>query len=161
MNLREDWDRIRIHFRRSFRSSLHVSIASVGAEGQPCVTPIGTLFLEQKPGGFYFEKYPKTLPRHSEENTNICILGVDSSWWFWLRSLYRGAFLHYPGIKLYGKLGALRPAKTEEIAKLQRRMRRTRGMKGHTYLWIDMPMVREIQFEKATPIRFGEMTKHL
>jgi len=140
---------------------LHVAIASVSADGQPCTTPIGSLFLNNDQTGFYFEMYPKHLPRHATENNRICVLSVDSSKWFWLKALFKGKFDHYPGVKLYGKLGQKRMATEKEIARLTRRMRYTQRLKGHQYLWPSMQHIREIKFEKAEVIRFGHMTDHL
>ena len=161
MNLPKDWNTVREHFRRSFRSSLHVSIASTSIDGFPCATPIGSFFLNRDLTGFYFEMYPKQLPRHALENQNICVLGVDSSKIFWLKALYRGNFPSHPGIKLYGVLGQKRKATEEELARLARRMRFTRSLKGHHYLWPSMDSVREIRFNRAEAIKFGKMTSHL
>ena len=54
MNITENWNQIRQHVNKSFSSSLHVSIASVDEDGNPTVTPIGSLFLNKDQTGFYF-----------------------------------------------------------------------------------------------------------
>jgi len=161
MDLNENWDKIRSHFNKSFQSNFHVSIASVDAENNPTVTPIGSLFLKKNKTGFYFEKYPSKLPLHAETNKNICVLAVNSGTWFWLKALFKGKFSHYPGIKLYGELGERRKATEIELARLNRRMKATKGLKGNTYLWGEMPFVREIVFTKTEKINLGEMTRHL
>lgn len=74
MDLIENWGKIRMHFSKSFASSLHVSIASVDTNNNPTVTPIGSLFLNKDQTGFYFEKFPSNLPKHAEENRNICAI---------------------------------------------------------------------------------------
>lgn len=159
MDIKEDWKSIRIHFNKSFKSCLHVSVASVDVDNNPTVTPIGSLFLNTNQTGFYFEKFPSKLPKHAEENKNICVLGVNSSRWFWIKSLYKVEFKEYPAVKLYGILGKRRKATTDEIKRLNRRMRSTNGLKGNTYLWSNMEMVRELVFTKAEKINIGKMTQ--
>lgn len=161
MDIRADWDSIRKHFSRSFRTSFHVSIASVDPENNPTITPIGSLFLNRNRTGFYFEKYPSKLPVHVKTNPNICVLAVNSSLWLWIRSLWSGKFKTYPGIKLYGSLGERRKATSVEITRLKNRMRFSRGMKGNTYLWGDMAYVRDISFTWAEIINLGNMTRNL
>ncbi len=158
MDLSSNWDKIRLHFNKSFRSNFHVSIASVTSDNIPTVTPIGSLFLNNDQTGFYFEKYPTKLPMYSKINKKICILAVNSNRWFWINSLFKGRFSSYPGIKLYGKLGERRKAKEIDIKRLNRRMKMTKGMKGHKYLWGSMTMVREIEFTKAEQINLEKMT---
>ena len=62
MDIHSDWNIIRNHFNKSFRTNFHVSIATVDSENNPTVTPIGSLFLNDNQTGFYFEKYPSKLP---------------------------------------------------------------------------------------------------
>jgi len=161
MDLIENWTAIRNHFSQSFGSSLHVSIASVGDENTPTITPVGSLFLNSDQTGFYFEKFISTLPKHATDNNNICILAVNSSKLFWLKSLFKGRFDAYPDYRLYGALGKRRKATQTEIRALKRRMKLTRSLKGHNYLWNDMDDVREITFHKGEKINIGKMTKAL
>jgi hypothetical protein len=161
MNLISDWNNIRMHFNKSFRTNFHVSIASVDSDNNPTVTPIGSLFLNDNQTGFYFEKFPAKLPKHALTNNNICVLGVNSNRLFWIKSLFRNKFSNYPAIKLYGALGERRKASKKEISRLNRRMKMTNGLKGNTYLWKKMEFVREIEFIKAEKINLGEMTKAL
>lgn len=161
IKIKTDWDVIREHFNLSFRSNFHVSIASVDKESNPTVTPVGSLFLNDNQTEFYFEKYPKKLPKHAESNPNVCVLGVNSSTFFWIKSLFSQKFKKYPGIKLYGQLGAQRKATDHEIKRLQRRMKATKMLKGNSYLWGNMQNVRDITFTKAEKINLGEMTKDL
>ena len=161
MDIQANWILIRQHFNQSFRSSFHVSIASVGADNNPTVTPIGSLFLNDNQIGFYFEKFPSKLLVHAQTNPNICVLGVNSNTWFWLKSLFRGRFDAYPAVKLYGVLGERRAATEQELARLRRRMQLTKGLKGNTYLWGSMNFVRDITFVRAEKINLGGMTKLL
>ncbi len=161
MNLQSDWQKIRTHFSKSFWTNLHVSMASVDSNHKPTVTPIGSLFLDKTPSGFYFEKFPSKLPQHAKTNPNICILAVNSGKWMWLKALFKGKFEAYPALKLYGQLGERRAATEEEIKRLNRRMRRTKGWKGHEYLWGNMTEVREVSFTKVEKINLGAMTQEL
>ncbi|NNK82624.1 MAG: hypothetical protein HKO92_05850 [Flavobacteriaceae bacterium] len=135
MNIKTDWNLIRKHFNKSFSSNFYVSVASVGFDSNPTVTPIGSLFLNDNQTGFYFEKFPSKLPLHSKANKNICILGVRSGSFFWLKALFKGKFTSNPAIKLYGELGEKRKASEKEIKRLNRRMKITNGLKGNVYLW--------------------------
>jgi hypothetical protein len=161
MDLKSNWTEIRKHFNQSFRTNFFVSIASVDKDNNPTVTPIGSLFLNRDQTGFYFEKYPTKLPEHTKNNKNICILAVNSGTLFWLKSLFKGQFKTNPAIKLYGELGERRKATEKELNRLDRRMKATKGLKGNTYLWGSMPIVRELTFTKAEKINLGKMTEHL
>ena len=161
MDLIENWSAIRKHFSQSFGSSLHVSIASVDADNTPTVTPVGTVFLNKDQTGFYFEKFIATLPKHAEHNNTICILAVNSSKLFWLKSLFKARFDTYPAYRLYGKLGERREATEAEIRALKKRLKTTRRLKGHKYLWGTMNEVREITFHKGEKINIGKMTQAL
>jgi len=161
MDIQQNWKLIRKHFRRSFRSNFHVSIASVDEHNMPTVTPIGSLFLNKDQTGFYFEKFPALLPLHTKANKNICILAVNSKSRFWLKALLLGKFYSYPGIKLYGTLGERRKATEKEKARLDRRMQFTKGLTGNTYLWRTMEYVREVQFNRVEKVHLGKMTGEL
>ncbi len=161
MNILTDWDKIRRHFNKSFRSNLYVSVASVDSKNNPSVTPFGSLFLNDDQTGFYFEKFPSKLPTHATNNLKICILGVNSNRMFWIKSLFMGRFNDYPAIKLYGELAEKRKASEREIKRLKRRMKITSMLKGNDYLWKDMEFVREVKFTHAEKINLGKMTKDL
>lgn len=161
MDIKADWNKIRRHFNKSFRSNFYISLASVDMENKPTVTPIGSLFLNDNQTGFYFEKFPSKLPLHAKANPNICALGVNSGTLFWLKSLLFGRFKDYPAIKLYGELGVKRKATEKESTRLKRRLKATKGLKGNKYLWGDMEYVREIKFTKAEKIKLGKMTREL
>lgn len=158
MNLIQDWPSIRTHFNKSIQSSLHVSIASVGIDDKPTVTPVGSLFLNGDQTGFYFEIFVSKLPLHEKKNKNICVLAVNSNKWVWLKALFKLKFKSNPAIKLYGELGKKRPATDIEISRLNRRMKATKGLKGNKYLWSNTPIVREIKFSEVEGINLGKMT---
>lgn len=161
IDIQKDWKKIKDHFRKCIRNNMHIVIGSVDADHNPTVIPIGSLFLNDDQTGFYFEKFATKLNKNSEHNKNICILAVNSNKWFWMRSLYKGKFSDYPGVKLYGELGEKRDATSKEFRAFQRRVRKTKRLKGYHYLWKDMAQIREIKFTKAEKINLGTMTKEL
>ena len=161
MDLIENWSKIRTHFRASLRGNLHVAISSVCEDGTPTVSPVGSLFLNDNQTGFYFEKYVTKLPQNASDRAQICVLGVNSSKLFWIRSLFKGKFGKYPAVKLYGTLGVKREASEKEKARLKRLVRSTNWLKGNKYLWSEMSYVREIAFHKAEKINLGNMTSDL
>ena len=160
LDIKTHWSSIHRHFMQSFSSNFHVSIASINAESLPVNTPIGSLFLNRDYTGFYFEKYPSTLPENAKSNPEVCILAVNSGMLFWVRSLFKNKFDLYPGVRLYGTLGALREPSESETSRLKRRMKTTRFLRGNKTLWGDMHQVREINFHKAEIIQLGKMTHH-
>jgi len=161
MELKSNWKEIKNHFSKSFKTNFHVSIASVDEDNNPTVTPIGSLFLNNNQTGYYFEKYPQKLPTHAKNNSNICVLSVNSGVLFWIKSLFGGEFKNYPAIKLYGKLGERREATAVEIKRLNARMKSTKRLKGNSYLWGKMTFVRDILFTKVEKINLGGMTEKL
>lgn len=158
MDLISNWKDIKTLFKQSFSSSFHFAIASVTESGEPHATPIGSLILGKPGHGFYFEKFTQHLPLNYASNKQICVLAVNSSKWFWLKSLISGGFAHPPAVRLHGVVGELRDATEEEIAIWQRRVRRVSFSKGHAMMWRSMSMVRDIQFTKMEPVNLGKMT---
>ena len=114
MEIENDWDLVKSHFKKSFKSSFHFSVSSINPDGSPQITPIGSLILGKPGHAIYFEKFPCQLPRNLEINNAICILAVNSSKWFWLKSLLKGNFTHPPALRLHGKTGQLRKATETE-----------------------------------------------
>lgn len=161
MDIKTDWKLIKTHFNTSFKTSLSVSIASVDNNNKPTITPIGTFFLNKDQTGFYFERFSAKLSINAESNKNICVLGVNSSKWFWIKSLYKLKFSSQPAIRLYGELGEKRKATEIEISRLNRRMNSTKRLKGNAYLWGNMKFVREIKFKEAEGMKIGRMTNEL
>jgi len=159
MELNENWGNIKRLFKQSFRSSFHYAIATVSEQGEPHVTPIGSLILGDVGQGMYFEEYPRQLTRNLAKNKQVCVLAVNSSPWFWLKSLIRGRFSEPPAVRLYGVVGEVREATDKEIALLQRRVRKVSFTKGHAMLWKKMSKVRDVKFSRMEPVLIGEMTR--
>ena len=161
MSIDEHWAEIKQLFRQSFTSSFHYAIATVNEKGEPHVTPIGSLVLGKPGRGLYFEEFPTQLPRNLEQNNQVCVLAVNSSRWFWVKSLIAGKFATLPAVRLYGRVGAVREATRREIKLWQQRVKRVSLTKGHAIMWANMKTVREIEFSRVEPIRLGEMTRDL
>ncbi|WP_299104075.1 hypothetical protein [uncultured Tenacibaculum sp.] len=162
MDIKKEWKTIRRHVTESFKTSLHVSIATVSKENGPLITSIGTLFLNKDQTGFYFEKFSSKLTSNAATNNQVCVLAVNSSKWFWIKSLYKSRFAKHPALKLYGGLGEKRKATEIELKRLERRMKLLKGLKGHTYLWGEgMDTVREISFNRGEKMKLGKMTAYL
>ncbi|NVK51561.1 MAG: pyridoxamine 5'-phosphate oxidase family protein [Flavobacteriaceae bacterium] len=158
MDLIKDWKIIKKHISESFKTNLHVSIASVSNKGNPSVRPIGTLFLNDNQTGFYFEKFSSGLfSQNAKGNNKVCVLAVNSSKTFWVKSLFNGSFKKHPALKVYGELGQKRKATKTELYALKRRMRNTKSLKGHKYLWGEMDFVRELTFTDVEVMKLGKM----
>ena len=161
MEIGRHWKTIKMVFKESLNSSLHYAVATVNEDGSPHVTPIGALFLRDDTTGFYFDKFPVTMPRNLEQNRRICILAVNSNPSFWQKSLVAGKFDIPPAVRLMGFAGEKREATEEEIAKWQNHVQLARGTKGYDIMWKDMRMVRDIYFDSFEPVSCGEMTQDL
>ncbi|MEJ2456230.1 MAG: pyridoxamine 5'-phosphate oxidase family protein [Candidatus Thiodiazotropha sp.] len=157
----QHWPVIKRLFRDALATSTHYAIASVSPNGEPHVTPIGSLILDRPGYGYYFEAFARQLPKNLEHNRQVCVLAVNSSRWYWLKSLLGGRFASPPALRLLGTAGELRPATDAEIARWQRRVRSARHTRGHKLIWRDMNMVREIEFQRIEPVRIGPMTAGL
>lgn len=130
-----EWSLVKNVFSKAQKANMHVNIASVSIEGIPNVTPIGTVFLNDDGTGFLFDSFSKQLAENLQTNNNICISAVNSSKLFWLSSFIQGQFSSYPGVRLYGELGDLRPATQEEKLKVNRRIQSLKWTKGSKF-WV-------------------------
>ena len=155
----KEWNWIRDLFRRSFASSFHAAVASVDSSGGPHITPIGSLMLGEPGRAVYFEKFPKNLPTNLASNQEICVMLVDSSRWFWLRSLMRGRFAKAPAVRLYGVVGDKRDASEAEVQRWQKRVQSAKWTKGHAMIWREMGQVREVVFTRFEAVQIGQMTE--
>jgi hypothetical protein len=161
MVIKENWKEIKALFKQSFKSSFHYAIATVNEEGEPHVTPIGSLILGKPGQGLYFEKFPRQLPQNLKTHKQVCVLAVNSSRWFWIKSLVRGRFSSPPAVRLHGTAGETREATEKELALWQERVKRVGFSKGHAIMWRSMSMVRDIEFTRMEPVQIGAMTRGL
>ncbi len=143
----ENWPTIRRNFRYGFATNLHVSIATVGADGQPQVTPIGSFFLNRDGfSGFYFEIFTSSIPKNAAANPKVCIMAVNSGRWYWLKSMITGRFATPPMTKIYGTIGERRAPSADEIERGNRRLGRMKSFPGGKKLFGNMAFVREVHF---------------
>ncbi len=161
MELVRDWSLVKQIFKEAFSTSSHFSVASVNAQGEPHVTPIGSLILGETGKGIYFEKFTRQLPENYQHSRRVCVMAVNSSQWFWLKSLLAGRFQRPPALRLYGEVGELRPATDKELALWQKRVHSARFTKGHKLMWREMSMVRDITFDRVEAVNIGKMTQGL
>ena len=161
MDIKENWKEVQKVFGESFKSSFHCAVASVNEHGEPHVTPIGSLILVGRGHGYYFEEFPEQLPRNLEKNKQVCVLAVNSSRWFWIKSLFAGKFSDPPALRLHGTVGDSRKATEREIKLWHKRVRAARFTKGYAIMWKEMKMVRDINFSRIEPVKVGEMTNNL
>lgn len=161
MNVHENWREVKALFRESFKSSFHYAISTVAENGEPHVTPIGSLILGKPGEGFYFEKFTQHLPKNIGSNNRVCVLAVNSSKWFWFKSLLGGKFRLPPAVRLYGTAQELRPATEQEMAVWRKRVKSVRFTKGHKLMWSEMNTVRVIWFDRIEPVHIGQMTHGL
>ncbi|OLO99184.1 pyridoxamine 5'-phosphate oxidase [Mycolicibacterium porcinum] len=155
------WTTITEIVGRAKKSSLHCAIASTDADGAPHVTPVGTLFLRDDCTGFYFDQYTSALARNVDRDPRVCVMAVDTGRLFWLRSLMTGRFTAPPAVRIYGTVGALRPATSPELEQVRRSVRAMQRLKGGKMLWSDFSQVRDIAFTGFRPVRYPVMMSHL
>ena len=113
-----EWSHIHKVVNDAQKAATHCSIATVDAQLQPTITPIGTLFLKDNQTGFFFDTYAESFKENLPQNNKACIQAINSSRLFWLKSLLKGQFSDYPGVRLYVEIGELRPATHEELAQI-------------------------------------------
>tara|TARA_B100001063_G_C16485871_1_gene414939 strand:+ start:29 stop:535 length:507 start_codon:yes stop_codon:yes gene_type:complete len=157
MNIMEDWSKVKKVLEVGQASTIYCSIATVSTNGIPHITPVGTVFLRDDQTGYFFDHYAESLGKNIDLNPNVCIMAVNSGRLYWLRSLIKGRFVSPPGVRLYGKAGAIRPASAEEIEKIEKRVKPTQFLKGARALWSGFTHVRDIEFTSYKPITYPVM----
>ncbi len=148
-----DWQVIRRIFRDGFASNFQFSVASVGEEGAPHVTPIGSLVLESPGHGFYFEEYAGGLARRLQRDQRVCVMALNCGRWELLKALWRGEARRPLGVRLHGTVGERREATDDERDRFHRRVRRLRFLRGHALVWGRLRTVREVHFHAFEPVR--------
>jgi hypothetical protein len=103
MNLQE-WQHIHKVVNDAHKVAMYCSIATVDAQLQPTITPIGSLFLRENQTGFFFDTYAESFKEHLPQNNKACIQVVNSSRLFWLKSLFKGKFRIIPVCDCISKL---------------------------------------------------------
>jgi hypothetical protein len=148
-----DWQTIRAVFRAGFGTGFHHAVATLGEDGSPQLTPIGSLVLGEVGRGFYIESYALGLARRLDRDPRICIMAVNGGRWELLKALWRGKADRPFGVRLLGTAGARREATAEELEHFSRRVRPLRFLRGHALLWGKMRTVRDVRFHAFEPVR--------
>ena len=130
MILEKDWKNIQRIFKLAQKASIHASIATVDQYGQPNITPIGTVFLNDNQTAYFFDTFTERLGENLSQNSKACIQAVNSGKLFWLISLIQGNFSDYPGVRLYVEIGDLRPATEQEKLAVEQRVKPLQWTKG-------------------------------
>ena len=159
MNMNKDWALIKKLFNQATNSSGHHALASVDEDGNPHITPIGSLVLGKAGKGIYFERFTANMPKNFEANKHVCVLAVNGSKWFWLKAILLGRFSSPPAVRLFGEVGEKRQATKAELELWNKRVGGLSFTKGYKEMWAGMSMVRDITFSEAKPVMIGKMTK--
>ena len=154
---KQEWQHIGKVMNDAQKAAMHCSIATVDAQLQPTITPIGTLFLRENQSGFFFDTYTESLQQNLPQNSKACIQAVNSSRLFWLKSLFKGPFSDYPGVRLYVEIGDLRLANAEELAQISRRIQSLKWTKGSQLIWSDFTHVRDFTVQSFRWVKYPKM----
>ena len=161
MDIKQHWPEILNVLQNGKKSNRYFSIATVDKNGNPHVTPIGHVFFRDDMTGFYFDAYSKAMPENYQANRNICLMSVNSSTGFWLKSLFKGKFSSAPAVRLMGEVSDARQATSQEITQLKNSIKITRALKGHKLLWGDLSRVRDMRFTEFSPAKYPVMCEDL
>ncbi|OAL79264.1 pyridoxamine 5'-phosphate oxidase [Acinetobacter sp. SFB] len=153
----QEWRHIRKVVNDAQKSALHCSIATVDAQLQPTTTPIGTVFLRENQTGFFFDSYAESFKENLPQNNKGCIQAVNSSRLFWLKSLVKGEFSDYPGVRLYVEIGQLRPASHQELTQIFQRIQSLKWSKGSQLIWSDFTHVRDFTVHSFKWVKYPKM----
>ncbi len=161
MDIKQHWPEILNVLKNGKKSNRFFSIATVDKNGNPHVTPIGHVFFRDDMSGYYFDAFSKAMPENFQTNRKICLMSVNSSTGFWLKSLFKGKFDSAPAVRLMGEVSEARDATTEEIKQLKNSIKITSPLKGHKMLWNDLTRVRDMKFNEFSPAKYPHMCEDL
>jgi hypothetical protein len=117
------------------KSQPYCSIATVNQNGQPHNTPIGSVFLENESKGYYLEMYTRSIAANAKENNKACIMVVNASIWYWLKSLFKGKFVSPLGARIYVELKEKRIGTDLEKNRFLKKVKPLKFTKGYKKLW--------------------------
>jgi hypothetical protein len=141
------------------KNSTYCSISTISKEGHPHTSPIGSVYLTTPNEGYFIEMF--TTSFKDKVGEKACIMAVNVSIIFWLKSLIMGSFKTLPGIRLYITIDEARKITEEEYNHFQKKVRPFKGLKGHAIMWSRATYVRPFRIEGNKPVSIGLMTKHL
>ncbi len=158
MDIGNHWKEIKQTFRECYKSTAFYSVATVSADGTPHAAPIGGLFLKENNMGFFLDIFLSKTTKNLVSNQRICVLAVNCSKLFWLKSLFRGTFNRPSAVRLYGTVGERREATKEEQSTFRAQIKPLRKFKGYNLLWKDLKYARDIHFDSFEPVNLGKMS---
>ncbi|WP_051445061.1 pyridoxamine 5'-phosphate oxidase family protein [Desulfocurvus vexinensis] len=135
--------------KRTLAGARFRALATVGEDGVPQVTPIGSVVLTAEGRGFYFEDDAAVLPGSLERAGEVAILAVGGAGG-WLRRLVRGALPGGPALRLRVRAGRRRAATGAE---------RALRLSGAGLLGRGVRFVREFTVQGVTPVHLGALLK--
>jgi len=159
LELQENWSSIKEDYRRSYKSNFHVTMGTLDTAGRINLAPIGSLILKKDMRGFYFDIFATQLSKNLDANPEITVQFVNSSSWFWLKSLAAGKFATAPATRLFGIAGPRRKATELEISRWEKRIAAAKFLKGYSLLWKNCKYVRDIHFHDFQRVNLGKMTR--
>lgn len=146
------------HIKNLVKNSLYCSIAT-SQNNVPHCSPIGSVYLENINQGYYFEMFSTAVAKKEETQPLGCLLVVNTSLLFWLKSLISGRFNTPPAVRLLVRFSDKRIATEIEQARFKKRVNIFKRLKGHKIMWSKPSHVREFEIQKILPITLGKMTK--
>ncbi|MCK9241241.1 pyridoxamine 5'-phosphate oxidase family protein [Desulfocurvus sp.] len=135
--------------KRTVAAARFRALATVDEDGEPRVTPIGSVVLTAEGRGFYFEDDAAVLPGGLERAQELAILAVGGEG-SWLRRVLRGALPPGPALRIKVRAGRRRAATAAE---------RTLRLAGAGLVGRSVRFVREFTVQGVTPVHLGAMLK--
>jgi len=160
-DLQANWPWIVQRFKKGILSTRFYSFATANEDGSAHVAPYASLVLNHDCTGYYSEVYPNQMSRNLARNPRVCIMSIDTGIRYWLKSLIKGRFDQWPGVRLYGTVEKSRKARPGEIERWLKRVKQFKLFKGYDLIWKDIYTVRDISFDRFEPVYCGRMTSRL
>lgn len=159
----EVWKLVRRTVGRGRRTSLHCAIASTTPDGDPYVSPIGSVRVGEPGSATYLDVFNAQLRSNLDHDPRVTVMAVDSGWVTWGRALAGGRFTTPPGVRLIGEASPARPATEDELRSFERAVRPALRTRGGRAMWgrLDRVMARDIDVTGVVPVRIGTMTTNL
>lgn len=146
------------HIKTLVKSSLYCSVSTI-QDNIPHCSPIGSVYLESNQQGYYLEMFSTAVKKAHSTNPIGCILVVNTSLLFWLKSLFKGRFPTPPAVRLLVKFGNRRAASDIEQARFRKKVNIFKRLKGHKILWSRPSHIREFSVLKVIPVSLGKVTQ--
>lgn len=143
------------------KQCIYCSIATINKDGHPHIAPIGSVYLSDEQGGYFIEMFTSSMTTRNSEQDKACIMAINTSPWFWIKSLFKGKFVSIPGFRLRVTLHEKRVAEDFEKERFLKQVHPLRFFKGHKILWSKMGAIREFTIDEVIPLKMGQMTKDI